>query len=92
MEPRTARAYRAYIEVMESIAECKEQLLKAVSHQTEWKQILKRPSLSSQERLQAHKTLNSIAVTIRTLRKDLALREEEHELVMDVFGSALGKQ
>lgn len=92
MEPRTTRAYKAYIGVMESIAECKEQLLKAVSHQTEWKQILKRSSLSSQERLQAHKTLYSIAVTIRTLRKDLELREEEHELVMDVFGSALGKQ
>jgi len=92
MEPQRSRAYKAYNGVMESIADCKEQLLTAVSHQTEWKQILKRSSLSTQERLQAHKTLYSLAVTIRVLQKDLALREEEYELVMEVFGSALGEQ
>jgi hypothetical protein len=85
------RAFEAYAGVIESITECKEQLALAVFHQTEWKQVLKRSSLSKQERFEAHKTLYSLAVTIRLLKKDLALREEEYELVMDVFGPALSE-
>jgi hypothetical protein len=90
MDLRTRRAFQAYIGVMKSIVECKEHISKLVLIREEYRQLLQNRLLSKHERETTRMALFDIGKALQKLERVLRDREEEHELVMEVFGSALG--